>query len=195
MSRATKARLARASIPFFERNGAWWKPKGSCPPRPLYGLDRLHTRPEAPVVVVEGEKAADAAERLYPASRCDYVAGWVEGRAEGRNWEPLAGRRVLLWPDNDEPGRRYVLDVLKQLEGLDVDVSGVVDVEALGLPASGDAADLDKDSKPAKLPLVTVEEYRPHIGGPSSAMGGASPAEHHQQAVWCWRRYCSSSNA
>ena len=39
-------------------------------PRPLYGLDRLAARPDAPVIVCEGEKAADAAERLFP----EYVA-------------------------------------------------------------------------------------------------------------------------
>ena len=35
--------------------------------RPLYGLQRLAERPSAPVVVTEGEKAADAAARLLPA--------------------------------------------------------------------------------------------------------------------------------
>ena len=30
-------------------------------PRPLYGLDRLAARPDAPVIVAEGEKSADAA--------------------------------------------------------------------------------------------------------------------------------------
>ncbi len=32
-------------------------------PRPLYGLHLLAERPEAPVLVVEGEKTADAARR------------------------------------------------------------------------------------------------------------------------------------
>src|SRR5438309_11834601 len=36
-----------------------WRWKAWPPPRPLYGLDRLAQRPTAPVVVVEGEKAAD----------------------------------------------------------------------------------------------------------------------------------------
>ena len=39
-------------------------------PRPLYGLDRLAVRGQAPVILVEGEKAADAASRLFP----DHVA-------------------------------------------------------------------------------------------------------------------------
>jgi len=38
-----------------------WRLRGYPPPRPLYGLDRLSERPEAPVLIVEGEKTADAA--------------------------------------------------------------------------------------------------------------------------------------
>ncbi len=34
--------------------------------RPLYGLDRLAKRLSAPIIVTEGEKAADAAQRLLP---------------------------------------------------------------------------------------------------------------------------------
>jgi hypothetical protein len=37
-------------------------------PRPLYGLDRLAARPDDPVLVVEGEKTADAAAELIPMS-------------------------------------------------------------------------------------------------------------------------------
>ena len=33
-------------------------------PRPLYNLDKLSARPEAPTMIVEGEKAADAAANL-----------------------------------------------------------------------------------------------------------------------------------
>ena len=40
-----------------------WHWKGAPKPRPLYGLDRLGARPDAPVILTEGEKAADAAAR------------------------------------------------------------------------------------------------------------------------------------
>ena len=43
-----------------------WKWKGSPAPRSLFGLDRLAARPNAPVIVVEGEKKCRPAERLFP---------------------------------------------------------------------------------------------------------------------------------
>lgn len=74
--------------------------------RPLYGLDRLAERPKAPVVVCEGEKAADAAARLLP----DHVVVTSPNGAKAAakaDWSPLAGRRVVVWPDADPPGRVY----------------------------------------------------------------------------------------
>ncbi len=53
--------------------------------------------------VSEGEKAADTAQRIFP----DHVAVTSPGgaKAAGKaDWGPLAGRRVVIWPDNDEPG-------------------------------------------------------------------------------------------
>ncbi|WP_295408823.1 DUF927 domain-containing protein [uncultured Thiocystis sp.] len=46
--------------------GWFWRAPPS--PRPLDGLDRLAARPEADVLLCEGEKAADAAARLLPAT-------------------------------------------------------------------------------------------------------------------------------
>ncbi|USU03900.1 DUF5906 domain-containing protein [Sphingomonadaceae bacterium OTU29LAMAA1] len=73
-------------------------------PRPLYGLDLLAKRPNDPVLVVEGEKTADAAGALFP----DHVAvTWMNGASGVRKTEmlDLAGRDLVLWPDNDPPGR------------------------------------------------------------------------------------------
>ena len=73
-------------------------------PRPLYGLDRLSAEAERPALVVEGEKTADAAQTLLP----QYAAITWPGGANAwhkADWSPLAGRKVLLWPDADEPGR------------------------------------------------------------------------------------------
>jgi len=81
-----------------------WRWKNVPTPRPLYGLDRLAAHPDAPVVICEGEKAADAAARLLP----DHVAVcWMNG-AEAvakADFAPLAGRHCLIWPDNDAPGQ------------------------------------------------------------------------------------------
>jgi putative DNA primase/helicase len=106
-----------------------WRWKGVPEPRPLYGLDRLAANPDAPVVVREGEKAADAAVRLFP----DYVATTSLGgsqSAKKANWEPLTGRRALLWPNADEAGVKYAAEAGKILHALGCEIS-VIDCTAL----------------------------------------------------------------
>jgi len=68
--------------------------------RPLYGLERLARNPTGGVIVVEGEKAADAAQALLP----EYVVvAWLGGTAcaDKIHLKPLQGRDVTLWPDFD----------------------------------------------------------------------------------------------
>ena len=89
-----------------------WRWKAAPEPRPLYGLDRLAARPAAPVLVVEGEKAADAAVGIFP----DFaVVTWPGGaQAVGKaDWTPLRGRLVAAWPDNDTPGHKAAAEVAK----------------------------------------------------------------------------------
>ena len=43
-----------------------WHWKQPAKPLPLYGLDRLAAHPDAPVLLVEGEKATDAGALLFP---------------------------------------------------------------------------------------------------------------------------------
>ncbi|XYQ94669.1 DUF927 domain-containing protein [Pseudomonas syringae] len=80
-----------------------WRWQGLPEPRPLLRLDELALRADAPVVLCEGEKAADAAADLMPS----HVATcWPNG---SNSWHkadltPLKGRDVLLWPDNDDSG-------------------------------------------------------------------------------------------
>ena len=47
--------------------GGKWEWRYPMEPRSLYGLDRLADPTKATVLVVEGEKAADAAARLFPS--------------------------------------------------------------------------------------------------------------------------------
>ena len=82
-----------------------WRWLSFAKPRPLYGLDRLAAAPAANVIVVEGEKAADAAQRLFPSQ---VVVTWPGGSKAIRqvDWSPLEGRKAVLWPDADKPGRQ-----------------------------------------------------------------------------------------
>lgn len=96
-------------------DGAWrWKalPK----PRPLYGLDRLAAKPQATVLVVEGEKAADAAHALFPQLVAVTWAGGSKAVAHS-DWAPLTGRKVIVWPDADEPGDAAMRAVVAAIRG------------------------------------------------------------------------------
>lgn len=115
-----------------------WIPKAPPTPRPLYGLDLLAARPEAPVLVVEGEKSCDAARKIV-GNR--YVAVTWPGGAEAidaADWRPVHGRRVLFHPDADAPGLKALSkfgakhgDRLAELKYLDV----------AGMPDAWDLAD------------------------------------------------------
>ena len=82
-----------------------WKFKSFAKPRPLYRLDVLASNPDAGVILVEGEKTADAAQRMLGDSVV--VTTWPGGSkaVTQTDWKPLEGRRVIIWPDNDQPGR------------------------------------------------------------------------------------------
>ena len=116
-------------------------------PRPLYGLDRLAAKPAAPVLLVEGEKAADAAQTLLP----QYVAATWPGGAQAwkhADLEPLRGRRVDLWPDADEPGR----EAMQAISRLLADSRGLACygklIDPRGLVDGGDAADWPSGEDP-----------------------------------------------
>lgn len=80
-----------------------WKWRGFDLPRPLYNLHELYARPTAIVLVVEGEKACNAAKRLFPQYVC---VSWCGGKdnVKSADWTPLQGRNVYLWADNDLAG-------------------------------------------------------------------------------------------
>lgn len=91
-----------------------WRWLGVDAPRPLYGLPGLATRPDAPAMICEGEKAADAAAVLFP----DHVAITSPNGAKAADkadWSALAGRRCVVWADADAAGEAYAAEVCKRL--------------------------------------------------------------------------------
>lgn len=97
--------------------------------RPLYNLYELVRRPEAPVLVVEGEKTADAARSLFPDRVVVTTAGG-SGAAEKSDLSPLKGRSILIWPDNDEAGQKYLKSLVTLLQAQD----GDADISVLATP-------------------------------------------------------------
>lgn len=123
------------------RDGATlkWRWKGFDDPRPLYGLDQLARAPTAPVLVVEGEKTADAARERFPGFA---VVTWPGGsNATAKvDWSPLAGREVIIFPDADAAGRKAGDDVARRASAAGADSVAVVNVPTF-LPEAWDLAD------------------------------------------------------
>lgn len=84
------------------------------PPWPLVALHSLAVAPDKPVLVVEGEKARDAAEALLPERVC-VTSLCGAGNPHHSDWTPLAGRQVVILGDKDEDGVAYGRRVAAEL--------------------------------------------------------------------------------
>jgi len=99
-----------------ETGGMAWRWMAFAAPRPLQGLNDLAEKLAAPVLFVEGEKCVDTAASELP----DFVLMTLPGgcKADGKvNYTPLAGRRVILWPDAD--AKRESLTAAEKRQDLD----------------------------------------------------------------------------
>jgi hypothetical protein len=84
---------------------------------PLYRSECAAEWPEdLPVVVTEGEKAADALAGVHPAT-LGTVTG-ASGAPDAEALEVLRGRSVVLWPDNDPEGREHMKRVAERVRGV-----------------------------------------------------------------------------
>lgn len=97
--------------------------------RPLYGLDALAAKPDAPVLIVEGEKCKNAADAsgLFD----DFaVLTWPGGGGNWHkaDWSAVVGRRVVLWPDAD--AQREKLSKAEREQGMDPDSKPLLDLTA-----------------------------------------------------------------
>lgn len=137
------------------RSGRWqWKAYPE--PRPLYRLRELLASPALPVLIVEGEKCADAACAALGASYA--VTTWSGGASAQAKTDlaPLAGRDVLIWPDADEPGRTAAAAIARRLHGQTVSLRVLAPPD--GKPKGWDVAD-------ALAEGMSVEALETLLGG------------------------------
>ena len=135
---------------------------------PLYGSESVgNWHPDDLIVLVEGEKARDALEAaMFRALGTVTGAGGTPGAAA---LDILRGRRVCLWPDNDEQGRAHMERIAERLDRIAAEVLVYTWDEA---PEKGDAADhpavrsgsekaldrlwTDLEGAPRQKPITTI---------------------------------------
>jgi hypothetical protein len=102
---------------------------------PLYRLPSLRAAPDAVVYLTEGEKCADAL-RAWGLVATTNAGGARKFRT--RHAKALAGRHVVILPDNDKAGRDHAEQVRQALALVGAEVRTI---ELPGLPDKGDVVD------------------------------------------------------
>ena len=98
--------------PFHKVNNEWLmrRPEGKLP---IYVSDR---KPTEPVVIVEGEKAMLGGEAIYDGDICCHhggVSNW-----QNCDWSALKDRKVYIFPDNDEQGKKMSTELQEHLKDI-----------------------------------------------------------------------------
>lgn len=106
---------------------------------PIFRLDTVKDKDT--VVIVEGEKCVYALEYVG----IDYATTTMGGakNAKKSDLTPLKGKKVIIWPDNDKPGKEYMEELTTILRSLDCTV-GTVNPDELMLGDGEDVADYVK---------------------------------------------------
>lgn len=168
-----------------------WRWLAMAAPRPLY-LPRGTLQPEAscdgltpnqqlPVLIVEGEKCADAANADALVAQHYDVVSWPGGsKAVGKvDWTWLAGRRVVIWPDCDaqadkehhllpadkQPGTVAAETIARTLAGLGCEVRIVVIPAPGEKPGGWDVADAIAEGVTGEALLAMIRKQRPPANG------------------------------
>ena len=124
------------------RTGTGWVIGAMPEPRPLYRLgelrDVLEDNPDQVVLVVEGEKACEAARGLGFVATTSSGGSGAPGKTD---WTPLRGRTVTIWPDRDAAGQKYAQAVAEMLLRLDPPALVRIIEPPAELPQGGDVVD------------------------------------------------------
>lgn len=145
-----------------------WRWQGFEQPRYPYNVHLLLANPKASVLIVEGEKTAEAAQKHLDVAKT-VVLTWLGG-ADGINatkWSLLKDRNVIYWRDNDfgfkygdkhpkagqempwyeQPGTKAMLRIHDKIKDI-AKLTKWVNIPS-GLPNKWDAA--DKEWQPGEL--------------------------------------------
>lgn len=162
-------------LPWRWRKGTWWN-KGYPAPKPLYGAQYLHKHPDAPILIVEGEKCADMANKFWKNYHTLTWAGGAKAVAQS-DWSVLKGRDILIWPDADEVGRAAAAQIASLLSRV---ASRVRIIDIQGEPEGWDIGDAIGEGwsveRIAQYSKERVRTVHPSLGALAPAELTKSPA-------------------
>ena len=158
-------------LPTHRKKGQWHlgDPDGALP---LYRRPSL-TEPTGPVVIVEGEKAADALADALAGCGLTVTTTAHGASAPGKSdLSPLDGREVWLLPDHDHAGRRYTKTLARLLLARDdtravrrLDVAALAERLGQSLDVGEDVADLIERHANAGQDKVDVHDAMRDLAG------------------------------
>ena len=149
---------------------------------PIYRYDEVRAS-NNPVLIVEGEKAAD-----YAASALNgqySVTTWQGGtpRVMAADWKTIYGRDVYLWPDNDTPGA----EAMDKLEPRFLHNGSKVFriTPAPGQVPAADACDIDQERIAAYIQENATEIQPPYSGDEVDVTYGGTK-DMLDTTTWLW---------
>ena len=102
-------------MPFHKIDGIW-KPGKGTDKWPPYSLRFLQDNPEAPIFIVEGEKAVNRLNRLWDGARVALT--WQGGANNAKNFEfskYINGQIITLVADDDQAGRNAMRQIAEKI--------------------------------------------------------------------------------
>ncbi len=200
-----ETRLVDLAVVRYQPNGH--KQFAQCSPRstgwvksrpdgkmPLYNRARI-SKSES-VVVVEGEKAVHA---LFDVGIQATTSPMGAGKAALADWSILKGKKVYLWPDNDQKGIEH-MEAVRSILDADCELYWI-DPANLGVPLKGDVVEFLENN------AGTPEDQRSAVGlvlDEAIPLGAAQELGRRFQSIiagdwvnieWPWRHMSTESQS
>ena len=98
-----------------------------------------------PVLLVEGEKCVESAKDLIKEEY--FVSTWAGGTGgvEKTDFSPLKDYTIILWPDNDTPGKNAMQKIAQKL--LEIECKKIFNIKVENKPEKWDIADAIKENE------------------------------------------------
>jgi hypothetical protein len=133
-----------------------WAP-GAPDLRPLYRLPEIALA--STIVLVEGEGKADALASV--GIEATSAMQGAHAPIDKTDWSPLAGKKVIIWPDNDAAGFEYGKKAAARLSAIGCRVLAITPPE--GAAPKWDAADCVSEGGDAAALISAAKELQPAI--------------------------------